>query len=187
VHQHTFERIHRSTRLSIDTLIESLVTLRQRYKGEYWLEVFLLPALNTTEDELDPLREVIHRIGPDRVQLNTLDRPATESWVAAAAQDELERIALFMSEGGLKVDIIGSSRRPSCSALFHDDRYKHINETIRRRPCTPEEIAALTGLHIGEVTKYLVLEVAQGKVFATHEKRGIFYGICRQEEGEPPA
>jgi wyosine [tRNA(Phe)-imidazoG37] synthetase (radical SAM superfamily) len=160
--------------------------LRQRYRGEYWLEVFLVPPLNTTENELSSLREAILRIDPDRVQLNTLDRPGAEVWVATAAQQDMERIAEFMSEEGLWVDIIGSRRTRPFRTALHEDMHMQINETIRRRPCTLEEIARLTGLHVGEVTKYLALQVAHGKVIATHEKRGIFYGTCQQSRGESP-
>ena len=181
--QQTFERIHRTACLSIETIIQGLVAFRLRYAGECWLEVFLVPPLNTTEDELESLREAIYRIGPDRVQLNTLDRPGAEAWVAAVAGDDLERIASFMGEGGLEVDIVGRCRRRYVRPVLHDDVHDQIAGIIRRRPCTAEEIATLTGLHVGEVTKYLADQVAEGKAVVGHENRGLFYS-CRRSAGD---
>jgi wyosine [tRNA(Phe)-imidazoG37] synthetase (radical SAM superfamily) len=175
--QQTFERIHRpAPGLSIDTIIQGLIELRAEFSHEIWLEVFVVPPLNTTEDELTALRDAIQRIHPDRVQLNTLDRPGTEAWVRAADPDELKRFRAFLKDD-ISVDVIGIPQSRAHLPGFSDDLLSGIRETIARRPCTAEDVARMTGLHLEEVLKYLAELMHQGRVRTRRGKRGIFYCI----------
>ncbi|HNY90632.1 MAG TPA: radical SAM protein [bacterium] len=81
--------------LQIEKIIAGLVELRREYGGRIWLEVFIVPGFTDQESELSALREAILRIAPDRVQLNSLDRPGTLPNLRAASRDELERIISF--------------------------------------------------------------------------------------------
>jgi wyosine [tRNA(Phe)-imidazoG37] synthetase (radical SAM superfamily) len=90
----TFQTIHRPLPgMDPASILDGLLRFRQEYRGEIWLEVFIIPGLNTTDQELAGLRDAINALGPDRVQLNTLDRPGTDNWVRPAAPGELARIA----------------------------------------------------------------------------------------------
>ena len=106
--QKTFECIHRpQSHLSVTSIIDGIIALRELFSHQIWIEVFLIPLLNTTEEELTSLRQAIASIRPDRIQLNTLDRPGTESWIPPMDHVDLERIRNFFSEIGIPVDIIG--------------------------------------------------------------------------------
>ncbi len=99
VSQETFERIHRPhPSLRIEAIVEGMVQFREMFSGALWLEVFVIPGLNTTTEELAGLKGAINRIKPDRVQLNTLDRPAAEGWVVAATDAELERVGAVLGQ-----------------------------------------------------------------------------------------
>ena len=90
----TYHAIHRPVIGTDPALVlDGLLRFRQEYRGEIWLEVFIIPGLNTTDRELAGLRDAVRALRPDRVQLNTLDRPGTEDWVRPASPDELARIA----------------------------------------------------------------------------------------------
>lgn len=88
-------------------ILNGLLRFREEYRGEIWLEVFIIPGLNTTGRELAGLRDAICALCPDRVQLNTLDRPGTDDRVRPASPDELARIA--RSLGFPKTELIESS------------------------------------------------------------------------------
>jgi len=93
VFEETFRKIHRPCPgISVNTIIEGLILFRKQYTGQIWLEVFIIPGMNTSEKELMGLREILLLIQPDRIQLNTLDRPGTENWVRPAEPGEMERI-----------------------------------------------------------------------------------------------
>jgi len=65
----------------------------REYPGEVWLEVFIVPGINDRDDEIQRLKGAIATINPDRVQVNTLDRPGTDPRVRPAPLPVLERIA----------------------------------------------------------------------------------------------
>ncbi|OPY38384.1 MAG: molybdenum cofactor biosynthesis protein A [Methanoregula sp. PtaU1.Bin051] len=93
INEETFRKIHRpAPGISLHNILEGLVRFRKEYTGEIWLEVFIVPGLNTSDAELSGLRKIIFEIRPDRVQLNTLDRPGTEDWVRPASAAELDRV-----------------------------------------------------------------------------------------------
>ena len=102
--QATFQRIHRpQPALRIDAIIAGMEQFRKMYSGALWLEVFVIPGMNTTGTELAGLIDAIERINPDQVQLNTLDRPAAEGWVKAAPETELERIRDLLGRFGAEI------------------------------------------------------------------------------------
>lgn len=87
----TFQAMQPVLRRSV-AILNELLRFRQEFHGEIWLEVFIIPDINTTERELAGLRDAIHAISPDRVQLNTLDAE-TDDWVRPPSPDEAARIA----------------------------------------------------------------------------------------------
>ena len=178
--QGIFECIHRPVPgLLVSSIIEGISVLRKEFSHQIWLEVFLVPLLNTTKKELSSLRDALYSIGPDRIQINALDRPGTESWVCAPDPEETKKIAAFFSEGGLPVDIIGTdNNRP----LLPDPEGLSIKieETLSRRPSTAEDIAQMTGLHVNEVIKNLGHMMKQGKIQEKDGERGIFYTTVRE-------
>ena len=126
--------------------------------------------------------DAIYLIRPDRIQLNYLDRPGTESWVNPPGDSMLKEIQKYFSEGGIPVDIIGLDYQiPLLSP--DDNSIALIDETLRRRPCTAEDIALMTGLTAPEVRKKLAVMVQEGIVQAKSGERGIFYwintGVCK--------
>ncbi len=178
--QGIFTCIHRPIPgLSVSSIIDGIGALRKEFSHQIWLEVFLVPLLNTTDKELSSLRDALYMINPDRIQINTLDRPGTESWVRAPDPEETVNIAKFLSEGGLPVDIIGTDNNRPLSP-DSDGLSIQIEETLSRRPCTAEDIAQMTGLHVNEVMKKLGHMMKQGKIQGKHGERGIFYTILRE-------
>ncbi len=98
--EETFIRIHRpSGEITARRIIAGIRQFRTEYPGQIWLEVFIIPGLNTSPGELAGLKEVIEQIRPDRVQINTLDRPGPEAWVKPATLDELEKIKREIAAG----------------------------------------------------------------------------------------
>jgi len=148
--QATFKRVNRPhPDLLIDEIIEGLVRLREEFAGEIWLEVMLVKDLNDAEAPL--IAEAVERIGPDRVQLNTVVRPPAEP-VQPLAPEEMERM----------LDIFSGAE---VIAEWERDLSKKtevlIKDLLSRRPCTLEELVNLTDLHRNEILKYL--EVLEGE------------------------
>jgi len=117
-------------------IISGLIQLRREYRGQIWLEVFIVPTINDTEEELTALKKAIEQIAPDRIQLNTLDRPGAVNTVYAATHAELKSIIDFW---GLNAEIIAKAPQRKEILSFRDDVESAILETIARRPCTLQD------------------------------------------------
>jgi wyosine [tRNA(Phe)-imidazoG37] synthetase (radical SAM superfamily) len=104
--QKVFEKIDRPhPQLRIDTIIEGLKEFRSEFKGQVWLEIMLAKGYNDQEAEIHKLEEVIRGIRPDKIQLNTVIRPPSESGVEPVSQSRMKEIqALF----GKHCEIIGT-------------------------------------------------------------------------------
>ncbi|HUU02280.1 MAG TPA: radical SAM protein [Myxococcota bacterium] len=160
--------------MDLNEIIFGLIRLRKEYRGQIWLEVFIVPGMNDSEEELAALKDAIERIAPDRVQLNTLDRPGTVSDIRAATQAELKSIIDYW---GLDAEIIAKAPVRKEIPSFRDDVESAILETIARRPCTLQDLQEILGLHVNEIKKYLDVLEAEAKIRVARQARGIFYQI----------
>jgi wyosine [tRNA(Phe)-imidazoG37] synthetase (radical SAM superfamily) len=151
--QATFERVNRPhPDLLIDEIIEGLVRLREEFAGKIWLEVMLVKDLNDFEADL--IAEAAERIGPDRVQLNTVVRPPAEP-VQPLSPEEMERMLEIFSDA----EVIAEWERD-----LSKKTEILITDLLSRRPCTLEELGHLTDLHRNEILKYLEVLESEDKI-----------------------
>ena len=152
--QAVFNKINRpNPNLNIDTYIKGLIDFRKEFKGQIWLEVFLLKGYNDSLEELDLIKEAILKINPNTVQLNTLDRPGTVEGLIAMTKDELQKIKDYW--GIPYVEIIASAAKRTDVDSYNTDIEGTILTTIARRPCTLEDLHQILGIHVNEINKYL--------------------------------
>ena len=168
---HKINRPHMD--LDIENIIEGLVQFRKEYKGKIYLEVFIIPGINDTEKELFALKKAIKKISPDRVQLNTLDRPGILSTIRSSTHTELNEIVEFWDMD--QVEIIAAAPTRKTTLSYRSDIESAILETIKRRPCTLEDLVKILALHTNEINKYLDVLEADKKIKVIHQPRGFFY------------
>jgi len=175
--QKVYEMINRpKAGLKVEELISGLVKLRERYQGQIWLEVFIIPGINDMEEELLPLREAIARIKPDVVQLNSLDRPGAEEWVEAATARDLKKVKDFMTLAlSTPIEIIAKIKYQGGMDSLDAEVVSFIQATISRRPSTAEDLAEMLNIHINEIMKILRELAHEGKLQAERMARGVFY------------
>jgi len=112
-------------------------------------------------------------MNPDVVQLNTLDRPGTESWVKPLKREKLQEIVEFFQP--LNTEIVASPQSRKKIQSFHGDVSAQILETIKRRPCTDKDLCEILGLHPNELNKYLSALLEEGKAESEELPRGVFF------------
>lgn len=177
-----FQKINRPVSgLSIDKYIGGIIDFTKEFKGKIWLEIFILPGYNDSERELVELKNVILKINPDSIQLNTLDRPGTLSDLRGATGEELQKIVDFW--GLDNVEIIAAAKQRKDLQAYRKDTEAAILQTIARRPCTLEDLTKILGLHVNEINKYLDVLDADGKIEFSEQERGVFYQM-RDREGD---
>lgn len=171
-----FAKINRPhPKLQIGQIVDGLVCLRREYHGLIWLEVFIVPGINDQVDELSALRQALARIAPDRVQLNTLDRPGAVSTLRAATQEELVRIIKYWQLPD--VEIVARAPFGLGIGAAQQDIEGSILSTIARRPCTLVDLITLLGMHINQVNKYLGTLEAAGKIRRRRQGELDFYEL----------
>jgi wyosine [tRNA(Phe)-imidazoG37] synthetase (radical SAM superfamily) len=170
----TFAKIVRpDPKLNIDAIISGLIQFRKEYSGQIWLEIFIVPGINDTKEELTAIKDAIEKIRPDAVQLNTLDRPGTVQNIRSATRKELKSILDFWQLDYAEIIAKPPERKELLS--YRKDAESAILETIARRPCTLQDLTELLGLHAAEVNKYLDVLEADNKIKVVNQKRGFFY------------
>ena len=134
--------------VSFDEMVRGLAELRGRFRGEIWLEVFLLAGVTGIDAEVLKLKAIIDEIQPDRVQLNTAVRPTAEDFAFALSPAEMKSLM------GPNAEVIADFRGTHEAAQFRALR-EDVLGLLERRPCTLKDIAAALSLHLNEATKYV--------------------------------
>jgi wyosine [tRNA(Phe)-imidazoG37] synthetase (radical SAM superfamily) len=157
--------------LHIATMIDNLISFREMFQHQLWFEFFLVPGLNDNEDEIKSIKMAIKAIRPDRVHVNSLDRPGSEKWVKAVRQETLKEIEEYMGHVDSVTQRKFVANDKKCDGIFH----QHLISTIRRRPCTAEDVSKVLGTHFSETKNYLELLSKKGEIEKYEMPRGIFY------------
>ena len=174
-----FNKINRpSPLLHVDKIIDGLIQFRKEYTGKIWLEIFIIPGMNDTITELTALKQVIEKIRPDQVHLNTLDRPGSISTLRSATLEELERVLnVFQMENAA---IVAGPPEQKALLAYRKDTAAAILGTIARRPCTSKDLSEILGLQVKELNTYLKSLEASKKIKGIKQKRGVFYQLSQK-------
>lgn len=161
-----------------EQLVEGLIALRQEFKGQYWLEVLLLAGRTANEEEVRKIADIVERINPDRVQLNTATRPPAEVYAHAAGPNRLRALAKLFH---CPVDLVEDHRSKGGRAVpIIDDT--GIFELIHRRPCTVDDIVDALDLHRVEVLKRLSDLQNRDLVKRRRAGRRVFFCVTANED-----
>jgi len=179
VSQSLFESLNRPhPSLKIEEIINGLIEFRKEFENKIWLEVLLVKGINDAPEEIRKLAEVIERIGPDKVQLNTVVRPPAEEEVFALNQKELRSIQRQLPG---KVEIVGKFKKISKGE--HIEKLEtDIKNLLKRRPCTLSDISSALRVNSKEVMKNLTILEGQAEIKAELHNRKRYYISTQQSK-----
>lgn len=162
-----FEAVNRpNPDITIEKLVSGLERFRDEFRGQIWLEVFLIAGVNTDDKQIEKIKGLIQRIRPDRVHLNTAVRPPAEPNILAVPREALDRIARRI---GGHCEVIGEA--PAGLSGRHETRAEaDVISVLKRRPCTIQDICAGLGITRQEAVKYV--GHLQGMGMVCSEQRG---------------
>jgi wyosine [tRNA(Phe)-imidazoG37] synthetase (radical SAM superfamily) len=151
-----------------------LEKLRKEFRGRIWLEIFIVPGINDTPSELKLLKAAVKKIRPDKIQINSLDRPGTEQWVVPADRNALEKIAIFF---GKNAEVIASpsSRAAGSACRMPGKTIDSVLDTLIRRPSTASDLMRIAALDKKKLGLCLKVLLGQGKIVPVFMKRGTFF------------
>ena len=172
VSQTVFERINRPHHsLDVQAVIEGLRAFRAEFDRQIWLEIMLIKNINDDPEELKKMAEVVSGLDMDRIQLNTVTRPPSESSAARLIDAELKDICKMFG--------------PSCEiiSIFEKAAEIHVEpatasiilETLKRRPLTLDDVVRITGMsHFEAKTRLNILE-KEGRITTYVLNDELFY------------
>jgi wyosine [tRNA(Phe)-imidazoG37] synthetase (radical SAM superfamily) len=159
--------------ITFSKMLQGLVEFRKDYNGQYWLEVFLLAGVTTTEMEINKLKTCIATIEPDLVQVNTVTRPPAEDFAERVPEKQLKTLAAQLYE---KAEVIADYNNVHKQQDF-SARREDVLTLLQRRPCSIGDIAAGLGLHRNEVVKYVEELSLEGKIEAKPQNQQLYYKV----------
>jgi wyosine [tRNA(Phe)-imidazoG37] synthetase (radical SAM superfamily) len=157
--------------VTFERMLAGLVDFCREFRGDYWLEVFVLGALTAIKPDFAALVRCASRIGPDRVQLNTVTRPPAESFAVGISRERLAELAAMFDP---PAEVIADFRAIHAQAQFAASR-EDVLDLLRRRPCSMDDIALGLGMHRHEVLKYVEDLNADGLVLQTRAGGRLHY------------
>ena len=159
----SFEKINRPEKsLKIEKIIDGLIKFRNEFSGKFWLEVFMVEGINTDNEQIAKLKEVIEKIRPDKIQLNTAVRPTAESGIIRIPAEKLQQIAGKLGEN---CEVIADYPAVMESKDLQVQA-EQILAMLKRRPCSLEDICAGLHIHRNQALRYLGQFQKNGKISA---------------------
>ncbi len=176
-----FEAVNRPhPSLRLDEVVEGTAAFTRSFRGEVWLEVFLLVGMTGVLSEARKIAALVEHIGPARVQLNTVHRPPAEVDALAVPEGVLSDL-LPLFPGKVESILPRAPQVPAHSRLEDGD----VLRLLARRPCTALDVAEGLDVHVHEALKHLEQLVAAGRVGTVVRGGQTFYGVA--DGGAPGA
>jgi len=159
--------------ISFEQMVEGLIEFGKMRKNELWLEVLLVSGVTGLAAEAKKIASWAEKIRPNKIQINTVSRPALEDFACAVEAKQLKKLAgLFPG----RVEILEDSSGPTdTDAPLTEATDADILNMLARRPSTLGGIARGLGFHPHEAAKRLEALLKTGRVDTEKSGRRVFY------------
>jgi wyosine [tRNA(Phe)-imidazoG37] synthetase (radical SAM superfamily) len=152
--------------ISIDRLVDAVVSFSKAYNGKLFIEVLFVHGLNDTPEEISALNDALLQISCERIDIGTIDRPPAYP-VQGVSYGELHRIATQF-DPSLPIHIASRQHAESCASPYSDEE---IINTLDKRPLTFEDIDLL----FDEPSKTRLQKLIDEHVIIESERSGLTF------------
>jgi wyosine [tRNA(Phe)-imidazoG37] synthetase (radical SAM superfamily) len=179
----TFKAINRPAEgIELEEIIEGLKALKKLDGPKLAIEVMFIGSskeypVNTTDEEIDKLIEVLTAIDPDEIEVLTTSRPPAEDFIVPVPDSRLKEIAQKFDEsfGRHRVRLVLKGLKRKRSSIQHENLVDEVYDLILRRPCTFEQTSS--SLDIDETDLLPIIEnlLAENRIIEIESKNGKYY------------
>ncbi len=160
--------------ITFDKLTAGLKNLCEQCREKVWIEVFLVRGINDSLTEVEKIANIINKLRPAKVQLNTAVRPTAESYANAISKNDLESFAeMFHPRAEVIAEFPEADFTEQTEATSDA-----ILEMLRRRPCTLDDIVAGMNVIRNEAIKIIEVLTREEKI-QTETREGKHYYFVR--------
>ena len=172
--------------LTLESTIDGLKRLRSQKKGKLALQLMFLKTTQGSESNAEPqnidlLVELVRKIGPDEVQINTPIRPPSEKYALPLSEREIDEIAAKFREALKDVKVLAWTAPKVIAKAKREvkDVKGEIVAILERRPCRFQDLVKVLG--VDEETINLCIEqLRASKIIAAARHHGeVFYQLTR--------
>ncbi|RLB71190.1 MAG: radical SAM protein [Deltaproteobacteria bacterium] len=142
-------------------IIDGLVALRREFSGKIWLEILFCAGINDTPEEVERLIQAAATIQPDRIQLNTVVRPGALPEAKTVTETFLKQLLPRFNPAA---EIIAPFNNHGANRAVIEKTKETILATLKRRPCTVNDLKNALGLKKVEVIKILDLLLEKDEI-----------------------
>lgn len=146
--------------LNTDNIIEGIKLFRKSFSGHIWLEVMIVKGINDSRETLTSIGKVAKEINPDKIQINSVFRPAVEKNIESVDRPTLEFVKEIF---GKKAEIIEEFQKRQMSSS-QDDIQDAIMQLLQRRPCSIKQISQSLGFHQTVIVKHVRMLFTEGRL-----------------------
>jgi len=133
-----FRRLDRPLKnIQLPQIIEGMERFRQIYKGLLVIEILVVQGLNDNPEEFEKLGHILRKIGPDRIDLGTIDRPPAYD-VKPVSYKRLFELAQYLND--IPVSIITRQHHRAKKLTLNEKELLHLFDL---RPLSQEDIQSL--------------------------------------------
>ncbi len=177
--QRSFEHVNRPhSDLDLRKMMEGYRAFRAGFQGKLWIEVFLIPGVNSVRGDVEKIAALVDAIGPDEIHLNTAVRPPSEEWALAMPRMGMEALTgLFRPAAKVIAEFPADQ---SAEVVANEGT---ILAMLKRRPCTAAQIAGVFGMHLNEVSKYIGELLRTGRIRAQDGDHSAYY-VADEKKGD---
>ncbi len=166
----SFRKINRpAPGLSFDQLLAGQRDFRNVFRGDLWMEVFLMEGINADPEQVKKIAAAAAGIRPDKIHLNTAVRPPAEAEARPVAKEKLDAFCKFFTPCA---DVIASFSAGTESSA--ELSVKKLIDLIRRHPATAAQLAENFGADLAAV-----LALLGDPRLQTEVRNGETYYKCR--------
>jgi len=159
--------------IAFKDMVKGLIEFTRNFPGDVWLEVLLLSGVTGMDVEARKIAAYTERIGAQRVQLNTVCRPAAEDFACAVKRKRMGKLALLFP--GV-TDVISEDDFDLFSGISPEDvTNSEIVNLLARRPCTLTGVCSGLGLHPHHAAKKLEKLVDERRITMLRTGHALFY------------
>lgn len=170
----TFQAINRpSSDTNFDDMIKGLFEFKRVFKGEIWLEVFIIKGFNDSDFEIKDIASIANKLNPNKVQLVTSTRRVACEGVGSVTNEELESFRKYFT---------GNVEIPSADYGYTQNENKNIKESdvleaLIRHPDTVEVIASGLESSVSVVSCFLEKLLLDEKIYAETVHNKTIYAV----------